>query len=102
VMNPPFERGADIDHVRKAYAMLRHGVVRDGDQARARPAGRLVAIMSEGPFFRDDAKSQQFREWLQEVGGTSQKLPAKSFNSSERPTGVSSRVVVIDGPSENM
>ena len=48
VMNPPFESGADIDHVRHAYSLLREG-------------GRVVAIMSEGPFFRADNHSERTR-----------------------------------------
>jgi predicted RNA methylase len=40
VMNPPFENGQDIAHIRKAYELLS-------------PGGRLIAIMSEGPFFRE-------------------------------------------------
>ena len=36
VMNPPFERGADIEHIRHAYAKLN-------------PGGRLVAICANGP-----------------------------------------------------
>src|SRR5207245_10360663 len=37
VMNPPFEHGQDIDHVRHAYELLATG-------------GRLVSIVCEGPF----------------------------------------------------
>jgi hypothetical protein len=39
VMNPPFEKSQDIDHVFHAFDLLK-------------PGGRLIAIMSEGPFFR--------------------------------------------------
>lgn len=87
VMNPPFEKGQDIDHVRHAYELLK-------------PGGRLVAIMSEGAFSRGDKKATAFREWLEQVGGTSEKLPEGSFKSSERPTGVATRLVVIDKPAE--
>lgn len=88
VMNPPFEQGQDIDHVRHAYDLLK-------------PGGRLVAIMSEGPFFRQSKKDTSFREWLDEVGGTSEKLPEGSFKSSERSTSVATRMVIIekDSPS---
>lgn len=85
VMNPPFENGQDIDHVKHAYDLLK-------------PGGRVVAIMSEGPFFRGDKKAKEFREWLESVEGTSEKLPEGSFKSSERPTGVATRLVVIDKP----
>ena len=44
IMNPPFEKGQDIDHVHHAYSLLKQD-------------GKVVAIMSEGPFFRNDKKS---------------------------------------------
>lgn len=87
VMNPPFENGQDIDHVRHAYELLK-------------PGGKLVAIMSEGSFFRSDKKAVAFREWLDEVGGISEPLPEGAFKSSERPTGVHTRIVVIEKPEE--
>jgi hypothetical protein len=83
VMNPPFENGQDIDHVRHAYSLLK-------------PGGRVVAIMSEGPFFRSDRKATEFRDWLDSLSGTSEKLPDGSFKDSERSTGVATRLVVID------
>lgn len=81
VMNPPFADSQDIEHVRHAYHMLREG-------------GRLVAIMSEGPFFRQDRKATEFRAWLDEIGGTSEQLPPDTFKESG--TGVNTRLVVID------
>ena len=83
VMNPPFEKGQDIDHIRHAYSLLNEG-------------GRVVCIMSEGAFSRSDKKATEFREWLDEVGGVSEKLPEGSFKNSERSTGVNTRLVVID------
>lgn len=85
IMNPPFEKGQDIDHVRRAYDMLH-------------PNGRIVAIMSEGPFYRSDSKAQEFRAWLDDKGGTSEKLPEGSFKDSDRSTGVNTRLVIIDKP----
>lgn len=85
IMNPPFEKGQDIDHVRHAYELLK-------------PGGRVVAIMSEGPFFRGDKKATSFREWLEEGDGHSHKLDAGSFKDSERSTGVNTRLVVIEKP----
>lgn len=85
VMNPPFENGQDMAHVRHAYDLLK-------------PGGRVVSIMSEGPFFRSDKRSAEFRAWLDEHGGTSEKLPEGAFQSSERPTGVNTRLVVIEKP----
>lgn len=85
IMNPPFEQGQDMDHVKHAYELLK-------------PGGRLVSIMSEGPFFRGDKKATAFREWMDELGGTSEKLPEKSFTGkdADRQTGVAARMVVID------
>jgi 16S rRNA G1207 methylase RsmC len=53
VMNPPFENGQDIAHVEHAYELLS-------------PGGRLVTVMSEGPFFRQDKNAASFRNWLEE------------------------------------
>ncbi|HYE12246.1 MAG TPA: LPD38 domain-containing protein [Patescibacteria group bacterium] len=84
VMNPPFEKNQDIKHVRYAY------------DNNLKSGGRLVAIMSEHPFFANDKESIAFREWLESVGGTSEKLPEGSFKESDRSTGVNTRLVVID------
>lgn len=85
VMNPPFSDRLDAQHVRKAYDMLK-------------PGGRLVAITGEGVFFGSDKKATAFRDWLDEVDGTSEKLPEGSFKSAFRSTGVATRLVVIDKP----
>jgi len=79
-MNPPFEEGQDIDHVRHAYQFLRRG-------------GSLVSVMSEGPWFRQDRKHTEFREWVEGVGGEVEKLPAGSFKDSG--TMVNARLVLI-------
>lgn len=89
VMNPPFENLQDIDHVRHAYDLLN-------------PGGKLVSIMSESPFFRSDKKAQEFRDWMEVVNGTSEKNPEGSFKTSERPTGVATRLVVIEKPAESI
>jgi hypothetical protein len=79
-MNPPFEEGQDIAHVRRAWGMLIAG-------------GGLAAIMSEGPFFRNDAQAREFRDWLDRVDGESIELPADAFRESG--TGVKTRLVVL-------
>lgn len=83
-MNPPFSNMADIDHVRHAFKFLK-------------PGGRLVAIMSEGPFFRSDRRATDFREWLDSIGGDSERLPSDAFSSAEsfRSTSVQTRLVTI-------
>lgn len=48
VMNPPFDRGRDCDHVRHALQFLK-------------PGGFLVAIMSAGTEFRTDKRTSAFR-----------------------------------------
>lgn len=85
LMNPPFENGQDMEHVQYAYKFLK-------------PGGKLVAITSAGPFFRQDAKATGFREWLENVSGTHEALPEGSFKSAFRPTGVSTHLVVIEKP----
>ncbi len=84
VMNPPFENGQDIAHVQHAYDLLK-------------PGGKVVAIMSEGPFFRGDRQATAFREWLERHDGTSEQLPDGTFKESN--TGVNTRLVVIEKPS---
>ena len=69
VMNPPFAKQADIDHVLHAYRFLK-------------PGGLLVAIMSAGVTFREDRKTRDFRNFVEKLGGTIEGLPAGSFKSS--------------------
>ena len=56
--------------------------------------------MGEGVFFGQDKKAVEFREWLDSVGGTSERLPEGSFNDPSLPvtTSVNARLVVIDKP----
>ena len=90
IMNPPFSNRRDAEHVRHAYDLLK-------------PGGRIVAIMGEGVFFGQDKKAQDFRDWLDSVGGTSEKLPEGSFMDPSLPvnTAVNARMVVIDKPAAN-
>lgn len=81
LMNPPFEKGQDMEHVRHAFECLEEG-------------GRLVAIMSPGPFFRQDSKAGAFRSWFDALGGEKYDLPAGAFKESG--TGVASVMVVLD------
>lgn len=89
LMNPPFGDRRDALHVQHAYELLK-------------PGGRLVAIMGEGSFFGGDKKAQAFRDWIDEHGGTSEKLDAGTFNDPSLPvnTGVNARMVVIDKPAK--
>ncbi|ENT5164398.1 PLxRFG domain-containing protein [Pseudomonas aeruginosa] len=87
VMNPPFSKGRDIQHVQHAYSLLK-------------PGGRLVAVMSEGAFFQSNKAAENFRAWLDGLGATSERLPEGSFMDPALPvnTGVNARMVVIDKP----
>lgn len=87
IMNPPFSGGKDAVHVQRAYDMLK-------------PGGRLVAITGEGIHFRNDKQAVAFRKWLDEHDAEVEKLPEGSFKSAFRPTGVATRIVVIDKPAE--
>jgi hypothetical protein len=67
VMNPPFDRERDIDHVCHALRFLK-------------PDGVLYAIMSAGTEFRETKKSIAFRKLvLDSMKGSLKDLPAGSF-----------------------
>lgn len=69
VMNPPFTNQQDIDHVTHALTFLKEG-------------GKLVAIMSAGVEFRQDKKAAGFRELVERMGGTIERLPEGSFKEA--------------------
>lgn len=77
LMNPPFSRQQDVDHVTHAFSCLN-------------PGGTLVSVVSESPFFRTTSKANAFRE-LVESHGYSTTLPPSSFRPSG--TDVSTRLV---------
>lgn len=81
IMNPPFENGQDMDHIRRAFDFLKSG-------------GRLVSICSPGPFFRQDKKAIAFREWFESVTGEQIDLPEGAFKASG--TGVKTILLIID------
>ena len=85
VMNPPFEKGQDIEHILFCFDLLGEG-------------GRLVSVISPGPFFRQNRKEKQFRDWFEERGGEVYDLEPGSFKGKEsfRQTGVAAKVVVLD------
>lgn len=72
VMNPPFEKGADIKHILHAVGMLK-------------PGGRLVAICANGP--RQQAQ-------LQPIATKWKVLPPDTFKQAG--TGVSTVLLVIE------
>ncbi len=79
VMNPPFARGQEIDHVRHALKFLR-------------PGGLLVSVMSAGVEFRQDRRYADFRR---DFSPSIERLPPASFRNSG--TDVSTVIVVIKG-----
>ncbi|MDQ0672919.1 putative RNA methylase [Pseudarthrobacter siccitolerans] len=80
IMNPPFTRQQDVDHVSKAFQLLK-------------PAGRLVAITSPGWQFRDNRKSTAFRE-LVDKHGWYEDIPEGTFKTSG--TMIRTVLVVLD------
>ncbi len=69
VMNPPFSKHQDVDHVYKAFDILK-------------PGGILVSVMSASPFFRTDKKSIEFREFLEQNYAMIEELPDGAFKES--------------------
>lgn len=69
VMNPPFERQADIDHVMHALKFLA-------------PGGKFAAIMSQSITFRTNAKTTRFRQFLDSVGATIKQNNPDAFRES--------------------
>jgi len=80
VMNPPFLKQSDIKHVTHALQFLK-------------PGGLLVAVMSAGVSFRNDARTTAFRELVEQRGGSIEALPENSFKASG--TGVNTVIAVI-------
>ena len=83
IMNPPFANNLDMKHIRAAWEFVR-------------PGRRLIAICSEGPFFRQDTAAREFRAWLEEIGADAVPLPANSFRESG--TGVATRIIFCPKP----
>jgi protein-L-isoaspartate O-methyltransferase len=70
VMNPPFDHGSDLEHIRDAFAKLK-------------PGGRLVAICANGP---------RQQEVLGEISSTWETLPSGWCPG----TGVNAAIVVLE------
>lgn len=80
VANPPFAKRQDVDHVTRAFSMLR-------------PGGRLVSVVSGSALRRIDKKGEAFKA-LVERCGRSYDLPEGTFRESG--TIVRASVVVLD------
>jgi predicted RNA methylase len=81
VMNPPFAKQDDIKHVTHAHKFLK-------------PDGLLVSVMSAGVMFRDDRRTNEFKELIDRCGGSIEELPEGAFKSS----GTLVRTVIVTLP----
>lgn len=75
IMNPPFDRGRDIDHVMRAWKFLKEG-------------GKLYSIMHAGTEFSQTKKAKAFRKFAKENSSRTwsgsrcfEDLPKNSFSS---------------------
>ena len=89
IMNPPFEKQADIEHVTHAFE---NNLV-DG--------GRLVAVMSASAMTRDNKKARDFQDLVNKYGHY-ERLPEGTFKDSDRQTGVNTILVVLDLPDSGL
>lgn len=80
LMNPPFDRERDIDHVVHALKFLK-------------PGGELHAIMSAGTEFRQTKKAVAFRALMERMGASWEDLPQGSF--SEVGTNVNTLILRV-------
>jgi len=77
VMNPPFHKGLDIEHVLHAFGKLKEG-------------GKLVSIMSPSWTYRTDSRFINFKNFVVERKGVWDEVPAGTFRDSgtETRTGI--------------
>lgn len=80
VMNPPFSRQQDIDHILHAYSLLQDG-------------GILVSVVSVSPFYRTNKKSVDFREWLESLNAEIVDVDVGAFKTSG--TAIAMKVVKV-------
>lgn len=69
IMNPPFHKQQDIDHILHSYDILSN-------------KGILISVMSTSPFFRTNKKSVDFREWLSRNNAEVIDIAAEAFKES--------------------
>lgn len=79
VMNPPFCKQQDIEHVTKAIHLAKRCV---------------VAVMSASVLWRTDNKTTAFRELVEKYGGTIEALPENAFKESG--TTVNTCLVIVN------
>lgn len=83
IMNPPFEKGMDINHVNHALSLLNRN-------------GRLVAIMGEGSFIRSNKKEKAFMDMLLDRNAYVSDPIKNAFKDAFNQTGITVRIVVIN------
>lgn len=83
LMNPPFAKQADLDHVRHAMKFLK-------------PGGRLVTIMASGVRYRQNRKTLEFLEAIAGYSPRFEDLPPGSFKAVG--TNVNTCILVLDAP----
>ena len=85
VMNPPFTKQQDVQHISHAWKCLVKG-------------GMLVSIVSESPFFRENSLSRDFRDWIDMNDVVVIPLESGDFKSSV--TMVKTRMIVATKKNE--
>lgn len=70
IMNPPFERGQDADHVALAWKYVK-------------PGGVLACIVSAGLGFRQDRKAEGFRRWRDTFAVETYELAPGTFEKTD-------------------
>lgn len=83
IMNPPFSKQQDINHIVTAYCILK-------------PGGILVSVVSESAFFRSNRQSETFREFLDVTNALNICLDANAFKESG--AAVRTRLIRIEKP----
>lgn len=83
IMNPPYEKSQDIEHVTHALKMLK-------------PSGRLIALISEGPFFRPFKKDVAFRQLLNDMNAYISEPIKEAFRNAFKTAGINVRIVAIN------
>lgn len=83
VMNPPFEDGQDIKHIRHAY-----------DHCLA-PGGSLVALAGPSYQFRREKKYEEFRSWLSDKR-IYEETVKDGFKKGFRSTGVAVQLLAFN------
>ncbi|MCL1995153.1 MAG: class I SAM-dependent methyltransferase [Defluviitaleaceae bacterium] len=69
IMNPPFAKQQDLDHIRAAYEMLK-------------PGGILVSVATTSWQWRKNKKTMEFRKWLSGLDYRVIEVPPGAFKES--------------------